>query len=53
MECKGILKTISIKNNDTDTYITIKLELDNNNIDINKLYNYKHKILNILIEDIE
>ena len=50
---KGILKRISIKNNDTDSYLTLNIEVNNNNdIDINYLNNLKHKYLNIDIKEV-
>ena len=45
MILKAIIKRISIKNNDTDSYITLSLELNNKDINLNDLYNLKHKAL--------
>ena len=47
---KAILKEIKIRNSDTDSYLVVKLELDTNNIDINYLYNLKHKSIDIDIK---
>ena len=49
MQLKAILKTISIKNTDTDTYASILLDIDINNLDLNQLYNFKHKCLQLSI----
>ena len=45
----GIIKRLNIRNSDTDSYITLSIELDNNNIDVNYLNSLKHKALNIEI----
>lgn len=47
---KAILKEIKIRNNDTDSYLTIKLELNNKDIDLNYINNLKHKSINIDIK---
>jgi len=53
MKLKSIIKRINIKNNDTDSYLTILFEIDLNNIDLNTIFNLKHKsILMELKEDI-
>jgi len=50
MKLQSILKTITIKNTDTDSYLTIKLEINNEGIDLTKLNNLKHKSLDITLE---
>ena len=48
MILKLILKKISIKNSDTDTYGSLLFDLElNKNIDLNYIYNLKHRVLEI------
>lgn len=52
MKYSAILKQIKITNSDTDSYITIMLELNNNNtLDLNYLNNLRLKTINIEIEE--
>jgi len=51
MEVKAILKKISIKNNDTDTYASVQFDLDTTDLDINKLASQRHKHLTLKIEE--
>ena len=49
----AILKRINIKNSDTDSYVTISLELNNNGLDLNYLNSLKHREILINIIDNE
>ena len=51
MKLSAILKSISVKNTDTDSYLTIKLEVNNEGIDLTKLNNLRHKELTIDIKE--
>lgn len=51
MKFHAILKKIVIKNNDTDTYASILLDIDITNIDINTLYKYSHKSIILSIKE--
>ena len=45
MELQAILKGINVKNSDTDKYITIKLEVSSEGLDLTELTNLSHKAL--------
>ena len=45
MKLQAIIKGITIKNSDVDSYLTLKLEINNEGIDLTKLNNLKHKAL--------
>ena len=47
----AIIKQIKITNNDTDSYVTLTLELNNIDLDINYLNNLRHKDIDIIIID--
>lgn len=51
MQISSILKRINIRNSDTDSYITIVLEIDSNNINLNELLSLKHKSLVLDIKE--
>lgn len=54
MILKLILKKISIKNNDTDSYGNLLFSLElNKHIDINYIYNLHHKVLEIDTDNIK
>ena len=53
MKLNAILKRINIKNSDTDSYVTISLELNNNGLDLNYLNSLKHREILINIIDNE
>lgn len=53
MILKLILKKISIKNTDTDSYSNLLFSLElNKNIDINYIHNLHHKVLEIDTDNI-
>jgi len=50
MKLEAILKSIAVKNTDTDSYLTIKLEVNNEGLDLTKLNNLKHQALTITLQ---
>jgi len=51
LKLEAIIKTISIKNTDTDSYLTVKLEINNEGLDLTKLNNLRHKALLVDIKE--
>jgi len=50
MNIRGIIKKINLKNSDTDSYISLLLEIDGNT-DIQKLKELSHRDLAITIKE--
>lgn len=53
MRISAILKEIKIKNSDTDTYASVKFDIDLKGVDLNKLTDMKHKELSLEVKDNE
>ena len=50
MKLDAIIKGITIKNSDTESYLMLKLEINNEGIDLTKLNNLKHQALIITLQ---
>ena len=53
MEINCILKSINIKNNDIDSYITASFEIDPSGLDLTELNEMKHQPLTMQIDPSE
>ena len=53
MKLEAILKSINVKNTDVESFLTIKLEVNNYGIDLTALNNLKHKALLVDIKESE
>ena len=45
MLIRSVLKEVKIKNSDTDSYASLKFDIDLKGVDMNELINLKHKDL--------
>jgi len=50
MKLEAILKSISVRNSDVDSYLKITLEVNNEGIDLTALNNLKHQALTITLQ---
>ena len=50
MELNAIIKNLSIKNSDVDQYLTLKLEVSIDGVDLTKLNELHHKALTVDIK---
>jgi len=53
MKLEAILKSISVRNSDVDSYLKITLEVNNEGLDLTALNNLKHKALLVDIKESE
>ena len=51
MKLRTIIKGLRVRHSDSDSYITLTLELDTTDVDLNKLYNLKHKKLELELKE--
>jgi hypothetical protein len=55
LQFQAILKQIKVTNNDTDSYISITLSVNNsdilNTLNLNNLYLLKHKVFKVILEE--
>ena len=49
MKLQAIIKAVNIKNSDTDKYITLKLEVSSEGLDLTELTNMSHKSLTMTL----